>query len=70
MSNTGRYTEEVTEHTALMDGHIAEAHPDRKAAIARKRKSKSETQRTYGVSKIIMFIPTYTLTSVYYCYRH
>ncbi|XP_013184758.1 presenilin homolog isoform X2 [Amyelois transitella] len=41
---------EATEHTALMDGHIAEARPDREIAerIARKRKTKSETQRTYG----------------------
>ncbi|XP_030038232.2 presenilin-1 isoform X2 [Manduca sexta] len=41
---------EATEHTALMDGHIAEARPDREIAerIARKRKSKSESQRTYG----------------------
>ncbi|CAH0728487.1 unnamed protein product, partial [Brenthis ino] len=33
-----------------MDGHIAEARPDREVAdrIARKRKTKSETQRNYG----------------------
>ncbi|CAH2094561.1 unnamed protein product [Euphydryas editha] len=49
MSDTGSDTE-VTEHTALMDGHIAEARPDREIAerIARKRKTKSETQRNYG----------------------
>lgn len=51
MSDTGSDTE-ATEHTALMDGHIAEARPDREVAerIARKRKTKSETQRNYGVS--------------------
>lgn len=51
MSDTGSDTE-ATEHTALMDGHIAEARPDREIAerIARKRKTKSETQRNYGVS--------------------
>ncbi|CAG4954058.1 unnamed protein product [Parnassius apollo] len=41
----------ATEHTALMDGHIAEARPDREIAewIARKRKTKSDqTQRNYG----------------------
>ncbi|XP_068618850.1 presenilin-1 isoform X2 [Battus philenor] len=40
----------ATEHTALMDGHIAEARPDREVAerIARKRKTKSESQRNYG----------------------
>ncbi|XP_063831299.1 presenilin homolog isoform X1 [Ostrinia nubilalis] len=51
MSNTCSDTEEVTEHTALMDGHIAEARPDREIAerIARKRKTKSENQqRSYG----------------------
>ncbi|XP_075982625.1 presenilin isoform X2 [Anticarsia gemmatalis] len=50
MSDTGSDIEEVTEHTALMDGHIAEARPDREIAerIARKRKTKSETQRNYG----------------------
>ncbi|RVE50067.1 hypothetical protein evm_005273 [Chilo suppressalis] len=51
MSDTGSDTEEATENTALiMDGHIAEARPDREIAerIARKRKTKSETQRTYG----------------------
>ncbi|XP_050354034.1 presenilin-1 isoform X2 [Nymphalis io] len=49
MSDTGSDTE-ATEHTALMDGHIAEARPDREIAerIARKRKTKSETQRNYG----------------------
>ncbi|XP_045453270.1 presenilin-1 [Melitaea cinxia] len=49
MSDTGSDTE-ATEHTALMDGHIAEARPDREIAerIARKRKTKSETQRSYG----------------------
>lgn len=43
---------EVTEHTALMDGHIAEALPDREIAerIARKRKTKADSQRNYGVS--------------------
>lgn len=50
MSDTGNDREEVTEHTALMDGHIAEARPDREIAerIARKRKTKTDTQRTYG----------------------
>lgn len=50
MSDTGSDIEEVTEHTALMDGHIAEARPDREIAerIARKRKTKTETQRSYG----------------------
>ncbi|XP_072929820.1 presenilin-1 isoform X2 [Epargyreus clarus] len=40
----------VTEHTALMDGHIAESRPDREIAerIARKRKTKSESQPSYG----------------------
>ncbi|XP_069360530.1 presenilin-1 isoform X1 [Maniola hyperantus] len=50
MSNTGSDTE-ATEHTALMDGHIAEARPDREVAdrIARKRKTtKPDTQRNYG----------------------
>ncbi|CAH2045257.1 unnamed protein product, partial [Iphiclides podalirius] len=51
MSDTGSDSEaSATEHTALMDGHIAEARPDREIAerIARKRKSKSESQRNYG----------------------
>ncbi|XP_004924558.1 presenilin-1 isoform X2 [Bombyx mori] len=41
---------DATEHTALMDGHIAEARPDRELAerIARKRKTKSDNQRSYG----------------------
>ncbi|XP_053613335.1 presenilin-1 isoform X2 [Plodia interpunctella] len=49
MNDSGSDTE-ATESTALMDGHIAEARPDREIAerIARKRKSKSESQRTYG----------------------
>ncbi|XP_023938801.1 presenilin-1 isoform X2 [Bicyclus anynana] len=49
MSDTGSDTE-ATEHTALMDGHIAEARPDRDVAerIARKRKTKPDTQRNYG----------------------
>lgn len=44
---------EATEQTALMDGHIAEARLNREIAerIARKRKPKPESQRTYGVSK-------------------
>lgn len=52
MSDTGSESEEATERTALMDGHIAEARPDREIAerIARKKKTKSDTQRTYGVS--------------------
>ncbi|XP_039758029.1 presenilin-1 isoform X2 [Pararge aegeria] len=49
MSDTGSDSE-ATEHTALMDGHIAEARPDREVAerIARKRKTKPDTQRNYG----------------------
>ncbi|XP_063387382.1 presenilin-1 isoform X1 [Cydia fagiglandana] len=52
MSDTGSESDEATERTALMDGHIAEARPDREIAerIARKKKTKSDTQRTYGVS--------------------
>lgn len=52
MSVNGSETEEATEHTALMDGHIAEARPDRVIAerIAKKRKTKSDNQRSYGVS--------------------
>ncbi|XP_061721592.1 presenilin homolog isoform X3 [Cydia pomonella] len=52
MSDTGSDSDEATERTALMDGHIAEARPDREIAerIARKKKTKSESQRTYGVS--------------------
>lgn len=52
MSDTGSETEEATEHTALMDGHIAEARPDRVIAerIAKKRKTKPDNQRSYGVS--------------------
>ncbi|KAJ8723870.1 hypothetical protein PYW07_007850 [Mythimna separata] len=50
MSDTGSEIEEATEHTALMDGHIAEARPDRVIAerIAKKRKTKSDNQRSYG----------------------
>ncbi|XP_047993984.1 presenilin-1 isoform X2 [Leguminivora glycinivorella] len=50
MSDTGSESDEATERTALMDGHIAEARPDREIAerIARKKKTKSESQRTYG----------------------
>ncbi|XP_049704594.1 presenilin homolog isoform X2 [Helicoverpa armigera] len=50
MSDTGSESEEATEHTALMDGHIAEARPDRVIAerIAKKRKTKTENQRSYG----------------------
>ncbi|XP_026314648.1 presenilin homolog isoform X2 [Hyposmocoma kahamanoa] len=50
MSESSSDREEATEYTALMDGHIAEARPDREIAerIARKRKTKSESQRTYG----------------------
>ncbi|XP_063387383.1 presenilin-1 isoform X2 [Cydia fagiglandana] len=50
MSDTGSESDEATERTALMDGHIAEARPDREIAerIARKKKTKSDTQRTYG----------------------
>lgn len=50
MSDTGSETEEATEHTALMDGHIAEARPDRVIAerIAKKRKTKPDNQRSYG----------------------
>ncbi|XP_061721591.1 presenilin homolog isoform X2 [Cydia pomonella] len=50
MSDTGSDSDEATERTALMDGHIAEARPDREIAerIARKKKTKSESQRTYG----------------------
>ncbi|KAI8424969.1 hypothetical protein MSG28_006873 [Choristoneura fumiferana] len=50
MSDTGSESEEATERTALMDGHIAEARPDREIAerIARKKKTKSDSQRTYG----------------------
>lgn len=56
MSGTGSETEEATEHTALMDGHIAEARPDRVIAerIAKKRKTKSDNQRSYGVSKLAL----------------
>lgn len=50
MSDSGSDTS-ATEHTPLMDGHIAEARPDREVAerIARKRKPKPEPQRNYGV---------------------
>ncbi|KAI5631151.1 presenilin domain-containing protein [Phthorimaea operculella] len=50
MSESGSDIEEATEQTALMDGHIAEARPDREIAerIARKRKTKPEPQRSYG----------------------
>ncbi|KPJ18244.1 Presenilin-2 [Papilio machaon] len=51
MSDTSSDSEaSATEHTALMDGHIAEARPDKEIAerIARKRKTKSESQRNYG----------------------
>lgn len=52
MSHSSSDSIEATEHTALMDGHIAEARPDREIAerIARKRQSKTESQRSYGVS--------------------
>lgn len=55
MSDTDSDTE-ATEHTALMDGHIAEARPDREIAdrIARKRKTKSDAQRNYGVSSFVL----------------
>lgn len=52
MSDTSSDSEaSATEHTALMDGHIAEARPDKEIAerIARKRKTKTESQRNYGV---------------------
>lgn len=64
MSDTGSESEEATEHTALMDGHIAEARPDREIAerIARKRKTKSENQRSYGVSES-------TGTAFYYVHK-
>ncbi|KAJ0173585.1 hypothetical protein K1T71_010734 [Dendrolimus kikuchii] len=50
MSDSSSESDEATEQTALMDGHIAEARPDREVAerIARKRKTKSESQRSYG----------------------
>ncbi|XP_013170491.1 PREDICTED: presenilin homolog [Papilio xuthus] len=51
MSDTSSDSEaSATEHTALMDGHIAEARPDKEIAerIARKRKTKSDSQRNYG----------------------
>ncbi|XP_013135438.1 PREDICTED: presenilin homolog [Papilio polytes] len=51
MSDTSSDSEaSATEHTALMDGHIAEARPDKEIAerIARKRKTKTESQRNYG----------------------
>ncbi|XP_048486195.1 presenilin homolog isoform X1 [Plutella xylostella] len=50
MSDTSSDSDEATEQTALMDGHIAEARPDREIAerIARKRKTKTESQRSYG----------------------
>lgn len=53
MSNTSSDTIEASEHTALMDGHIAESHPDREIGDrnARKRKTKTESQRSYGVSE-------------------
>lgn len=58
MSETGSESEieEATEHTALMDGHIAEARPDREIAerIARKRKTKSDNQQSYGVSSSVL----------------
>ncbi|XP_050674981.1 presenilin-1 isoform X2 [Leptidea sinapis] len=49
MSDTASETA-ANERTALMDGHIAEARPDRDIAerIARKRKTKADTQRNYG----------------------
>lgn len=54
MSNSSSDTEEANENTALMDGHIAEARPDREIAerIARKRKTKSDSQRSYGVNRL------------------
>ncbi|XP_049877791.1 presenilin-1 [Pectinophora gossypiella] len=62
MSNSDSDIEEATEHTALMDGHIAEARPDREIAerIARKRKTKSESQRTYGSVEQTEAAPTGT----------
>lgn len=50
MSTHNNKADEATEQTALMDGHIAEARPDREVAerIARKKKTKSENQRSYG----------------------
>lgn len=58
MSNSDSDLDAATEHTALMDGHIAEARPDREIAerIARKRKTKAENQRTYGVSTITLHV--------------
>lgn len=53
MSDISSDTSEATEHTALMDGHIAESHPDREIADrnARKRKNKTQSQQSYGVSE-------------------
>ncbi|KOB69431.1 Presenilin [Operophtera brumata] len=50
MSETNSDTFEATEHTALMDGHIAESRPDREIAErnARKRKTRTENQPSYG----------------------
>ncbi|KAL4717927.1 hypothetical protein ACJJTC_001345 [Scirpophaga incertulas] len=50
MSNSNIDNEEPTEYSALMDGHIAEARPDRELAgrIPRKRNNKPESQRSYG----------------------
>lgn len=55
--------ETATERTALMDGHIAEARPDREVAdrIARKKKTKSE--RSYGVSTTA---PIYYVSYLYF----
>lgn len=52
MSETNSDTSEATERTALMDGHIAESRPDREIAerSARKRKTRTESQPSYGVS--------------------
>lgn len=50
MSETDSDSDQATERTALMDGHIAEARSDRETAerIARRRKNKTESQRSYG----------------------
>lgn len=68
MRDSSSESDEATEQTALMDGHIAEARPDREVAerIARKRKTKSESQRTYGVSQIYMFKPIHEIIELYF----
>lgn len=84
MSDTSSDSDEATEQTALMDGHIAEARPDREIAerIARKRKTKTEGQRTYGVSTtftitphetedtsfVLLLLITHHLTPTWSCY--